>query len=129
MVSGWPDLNRRPLDPQSSALTKLRHSPCHAFILVRPRKVKLPYPTADDGACSLQPFVQPSGSGTPEDERRDPVGRGLINGTANVLVHVSGDRDRGVPKPVGDDLRVHTRLEPRGCVAVAQPVHDDRWKS
>src|SRR5262249_32174618 len=23
----WPDLNRRPLDPQSSALTKLRHSP------------------------------------------------------------------------------------------------------
>ena len=25
--SGWPDLNRRPLDPQSSALTKLRHSP------------------------------------------------------------------------------------------------------
>jgi hypothetical protein len=26
--SGWPDLNRRPLDPQSSALTKLRHSPC-----------------------------------------------------------------------------------------------------
>ena len=26
-VSGWPDLNRRPLDPQSSALTKLRHSP------------------------------------------------------------------------------------------------------
>src|SRR5687768_2583792 len=27
MWSGWPDLNRRPLDPQSSALTKLRHSP------------------------------------------------------------------------------------------------------
>ena len=25
--SGWPDLNRRPLDPQSSALTNLRHSP------------------------------------------------------------------------------------------------------
>src|ERR1700728_799333 len=30
--SGWPDLNRRPLDPQSSALTKLRHSP---FTVVR----------------------------------------------------------------------------------------------
>ncbi len=25
--SGWGDLNSRPLDPQSSALTKLRHSP------------------------------------------------------------------------------------------------------
>ena len=25
--SGWPDLNRRPLDPQSSALSKLRYSP------------------------------------------------------------------------------------------------------
>ena len=27
-LSGWGDLNSRPLDPQSSALTKLRHSPC-----------------------------------------------------------------------------------------------------
>src|SRR5215207_3147684 len=27
MWSGWGDLNSRPLDPQSSALTKLRHSP------------------------------------------------------------------------------------------------------
>ena len=26
-LSGWGDLNSRPLDPQSSALTKLRHSP------------------------------------------------------------------------------------------------------
>jgi hypothetical protein len=26
-ASGWGDLNSRPLDPQSSALTKLRHSP------------------------------------------------------------------------------------------------------
>jgi hypothetical protein len=26
-LSGRPDLNRRPLDPQSSALTKLRHGP------------------------------------------------------------------------------------------------------
>jgi hypothetical protein len=26
-LSGWADLNRRPLDPQSSALSKLRHSP------------------------------------------------------------------------------------------------------
>jgi hypothetical protein len=28
LSSGWGDLNSRPLDPQSSALTKLRHSPC-----------------------------------------------------------------------------------------------------
>ena len=33
-ASGWGDLNSRPLDPQSSALTKLRHSP-HVFPLVR----------------------------------------------------------------------------------------------
>ena len=26
-ASGWGDLNSRPLDPQSTALTKLRHSP------------------------------------------------------------------------------------------------------
>ena len=34
--SGWPDLNRRPLDPQSSALTKLRHSPYGRSVTVLP---------------------------------------------------------------------------------------------
>src|SRR5581483_5619960 len=34
--SGWGDLNSRPLDPQSSALTKLRHSPW-GVIVTRPR--------------------------------------------------------------------------------------------
>jgi hypothetical protein len=32
--SGWGDLNPRPLDPQSSALTKLRHSPWQVDILL-----------------------------------------------------------------------------------------------
>ena len=34
--SGWGDLNSRPLDPQSSALTKLRHSPCGDASLAPP---------------------------------------------------------------------------------------------
>ena len=34
--SGWRDLNSRPLDPQSSALTKLRHSPLLLRSLVGP---------------------------------------------------------------------------------------------
>ena len=30
--SGWADSNRRPSDPQSDALTKLRYSPCVGII-------------------------------------------------------------------------------------------------
>jgi hypothetical protein len=33
LASGWGDLNSRPLDPQSSALTKLRHSPLLNFLV------------------------------------------------------------------------------------------------
>jgi hypothetical protein len=36
--SGWRDLNSRPLDPQSSALTKLRHSPFPVSRLRKPAR-------------------------------------------------------------------------------------------
>jgi hypothetical protein len=52
-LSGWPDLNRRPLDPQSSALTKLRHSPS-VVLRTHLGDRRVPHPTAASGTPSLQ---------------------------------------------------------------------------
>ena len=43
--SGWGDSNSRPLDPQSSALTKLRHSPGteHSSRVVRVPRIRAPW--------------------------------------------------------------------------------------
>lgn len=70
--SDWPDSNRRPPDPQSGALTKLRHNPFPAGWMVRhsSRRRMVPflqgrYPTVGGGA---NPRELPSAShrGVPE---------------------------------------------------------------
>jgi hypothetical protein len=54
LLSGWPDLNRRPLDPQSSALTKLRHSPsCHSPF-VSDLDERSPYSSSRNGFMAVR---------------------------------------------------------------------------
>ena len=67
--SGWRDLNSRPLDPQSSALTKLRHSP---------------YVSSTKPLASRPPADQPSASfGDPPS--RDPDRPGAVGADTGAL--------------------------------------------
>ena len=59
--SGWPDLNRRPLDPQSSALTKLRHSPRWSPPMTG--AVSSEAPGGANGQLTAGESVPPPGSG------------------------------------------------------------------
>jgi hypothetical protein len=61
-LSGWGDLNSRPLDPQSSALTKLRHSPYvgrRAYLSGRPGPI--------GGFRAGGPRAKPSDATKPSD--------------------------------------------------------------
>ncbi len=49
----------------------------------------------------------------------------LLHVREHVRVGVEGQRNRGVPEPLGDDLRVHTPGEQQGCTRVAQVVEAD----
>src|ERR1051326_6256503 len=53
--SGWPDSNRRPPDPQSGALSRLRYIPCEAN--VRLSRTLRTFPTRGGwlASCGLSP--------------------------------------------------------------------------
>jgi hypothetical protein len=60
-----------------------------------------------------------------EDQTGDRVRRQLVHPGDDVGVDVERDGDRGVAKPLADDLHGHAGLERRGGVAVAQAMKGD----
>lgn len=110
LTSGWPDLNRRPLRPERSALAKLRHIP-----LGRRGSVVELQPSAPGGGLPPSARMHPGVRGTVTRNRR-----GLEPRISAASGQTDSNRRPPGPQPGALAKLRHVPLMPPGQIPVAR---------